>query len=317
MNDEPYASSVKAMLEKLGLPLPKPEEIFRGTHHDMLFLNSHGVVVRIGLTDVEDMLNPAIIQPLGWLEDRNIRVGKTPLSVVIYPGIEHRKNWKSSKNRPKKVGSLVGILEETGQETDDLVSSKNKGIIRILNDKGKEAAVEVVLDADNEFNGSIGSLTSRRSRSLKRAAKLHENKGDILSQTIESVFGATKKIKYWRRAFEAHQPLRRLFWEALSSNGVPNAKALQRFWDTCAQVTNNPQGTVVPVWRSQMKANGKTKFVRKEIFIPQVVLYRPWTGKTADKAVHPVLDCSALRRTLKKNHAALTRKKGLKKKLSL
>ncbi len=170
MKDEPYAASVKAMLKKLGLPFPKSAQIFRGTHHDLLFLNTHGVVVRIGPTDVRDLMNPAILQPLGWLEDKNILIGKVPLAVAIYPGIEQHNDWSKSASPPEAVGNLRKIFEKTGQRTVD-VFPVNEGVIRILDDEGKEAAVEILLDSDNQFNASSKEMAQKRASGLVKAKK--------------------------------------------------------------------------------------------------------------------------------------------------
>ncbi len=317
MKDEPYAASVKAMLKKLGLPFPKPEQIFRGTHHDLLFLNTHGVVVRIGPTDVTDLMNPAILQPLGWLEDKDISIGKVPLTVAVYPGIELYSDWYNDEQHAKSVGSLINIFEKTGQHEGD-ISYYNKGVIRILDDEGKEASVEVLLDSDNYFNASCNDTTLKRSAGLAKAAKFLENKGDVMSKAMETVFGATENIHYWQRAFEAHQPLRRLFWDAFSneekSGAVPNYKARRKFWDVCAQVTNNPQAAMAPAWHKQTAASGKTRFVRKETFIPQVILYHPWTGEADDKIIQPINVSAKLKTAVRKEHTALVKKQQLKNK---
>jgi hypothetical protein len=309
MKDEPYAARLKAMLEKLGLPFPKPQEIFRGTHHDLLFLNSHGVVVRIGPTDVTDLVNPGILQPLGWLEDRDALMGGTPFTVAIYPGIELYKDWRRSENRPPSLGDVRDILKATGQEDGD-ISCENKGIIRILDDEGKEASVEILLDPDNEWNSSSKDLSSQRSSNM--TGTFLENKGDVLSQTLDNLFRATENIKYWKRAFEVHQPLRRLFWEAFKevkkAGDMPDVEARKRFWEVCARVTNNPQATVMPVWHPVVNEDGKTEFIRDKIFVPQVILYRPWTGEDADKIIQPIKVSREIKEAIKKEYAVMLKK---------
>ena len=309
LQEEPYATSVKAMLKKLGLPLPKPEEIFRGTRHDLLFLNSHGVVLRIGPTDVMDMINPGILQPLGWMEDPDIRIGteEIPFTVAIYPGIELFKDWQNNMHRPELTVDLPAMLYATGQNRGDYDDS-NRGVIRILDDTGREAAVEVILDMDNKCNFSSEVLSEKRANHMARAAEFHENMGDILAQTIESTFAGTNDIQYWQRAFEVHQPLRRLFWEAFSSaeksDAAPDIKARQKFWDTCVQVTNNPHAAVVPMWHKQTQKSGATEFVREEVFIPQAVLYHPWTGEGIDRTIQPMNVDPAVKAAVQRDHMA-------------
>jgi hypothetical protein len=211
------------------------------------------------------------------------------------------------------MGGLRDILEATGQGSDD-VSNNNKGIIRILDDEGKEAAVQMLLDPDNQFNSSSKAVSSQRSSNMSKAAEFIENKGDVLSQTLDDVFKAAENIKYYKRAFEVHQPLRRLFWDAFKevkkADDVPDAGARKKFWDVCAQVTNNPQAAIMPVWRSQTGTDGKTEFIRDEIFVPQVVLYRPWTGEEADKIIHPINVSPDLKKAVKKEHEAMIERMG-------
>jgi len=312
MNEEPYATRVKAMLKKLGLPLPKPEEIFRGTEHDMLFLNSHGVVLKIGPTNVTDLMNPAILQPLGWLEDQKLRINDIPLAITVYPGIELFNDYNEKMNPPGLAGNIREIFTATKQHSHD-IGDKNNGIIRILDEDGKELAVEVLLDADNKRNDSSPDAAAVRSAHMTRA-KFLENRADIISEAVRSFSGATADIEYWQRAFEVHQPLRRLFWNAFSDtfdNGKePDIKARQKFWTMCAQVTNNPQTATVPTWRSETRHNGEVAFVRDQTVVPQLILYRPWTGEAADKVIPPINVSDTLREAVQKKYSALIQKEG-------
>lgn len=309
LKDEPYASRVKAMLEQLGLPIPETQEIFRGSHHDLLFINSHGVVVRIGPTDVEDMINPAILQPLGWLEDPKIMAGSASLTVAVYPGIELYKHWSENKKGAESVGDLRKILEATGQRDGDC-HEDNIGIIRVLDDQQKEVAVEMLLDPDNKYNSSSGKLREQRTKKMAETEALLENKGDVLSATMQGIFDTASKIKYWQRAFEVHQPLRRLFWDAFKDvkkeGDKPDIAARSRFWESCARVTNNPTATIMPIWRTKRNFFGMKKFVREERFVPHVVLYHPWTGEKADNAVQPISIDPALKEKIRKEHSSLS-----------
>jgi len=306
MNDEPYASRVRAMLQQLGVPFPAPEEIFRGTHHDLLFLNSHGVVLRIGPTDVTDMMNPAILQPLGWLEDREHMIGKVPFTVAVYPGIEHFNNYdRLEKNsRPPIVGQLRNFLDATGQNSYD-VNSQNTGIIRVLNDEGQEVAVKVLLDPDNQFNSSSQDLSAQRSTSLQEHEKSSQDKSDVLSRTLQDVFNQAVGVKYWQRAFQLHQPLRKLFWEAFEKTDSSDPLRRNAFWDKCARVTNRPQPVNMPVWSLKTGVAGRTTFIRKEIRIPNLVLYRAWTGEEADKIIEPIQQTAMFKTAVQRAHDAL------------
>ncbi len=296
MNDEPYATEVRSMLRHLGLPYPKPEEIFRGTHHDLLFLDSHGVVVRIGPTDVQDLINPAILQPLGWLESKKIMADivtkSTPLTVAVYPGIEQYK----AESQIERIGNLPRVLEDTGQGTID-VGASNTGYIRVLDDNKAEVAVSVLLDSDNHWNGSSKELARKRQEALTVAAKFSGNKADVMLLALREAFEDDAALHYRHRAFEMHQPLRRLFWAAFKSpkpeagkrRARPDRDARALFWESCARVTNNPQSAMMPLWHVTTDKKGKKTFHRQTACIPHLVLYRPWTGEAADKKIPPIV----------------------------
>ncbi|HRJ67661.1 MAG TPA: hypothetical protein PLW48_11040, partial [Alphaproteobacteria bacterium] len=268
MNDEPYATRVHAMLEQLGLPAPKGGEIFRGTHHDLLFLNSHGVVVRIGPQDIEDLINPGILQPLGWFEDGDNKIKhggrELPLTVAIYPGIELSNQYYDAKQKPALAGSLYDILSATNQGTGDVCSEGNTGIIRVLDDDGQEVAVQLLVDADNEWNGASKDMRQKKTSHMREqsasaaqsqsgaqaGAAAPISKGDILFNTLSTVFNAVKNVRYWEKAYEVHQPLRHMFWEAFGDvpavTGLPKADARARFCKNLPRVLNNSRFLIFP-----------------------------------------------------------------------
>lgn len=310
MNEQPYAACVAAMLKELGLPQPDNAQIFRGTYHDMLFLDSHGVVIRIGPTDVQDLMNPGILQPLGWLEDKKHMIkhgsGEVPLTVAIYPGIELYKNFMMQENRPEQaVENLSDFLKWTHQNPYD-VTENNQGIIRILDENGqREIAVPILLDPDNRFNGSLDDTTERRSKALKDAQKNTSNKHEIISMALRAVFNAASQkpadysdtieppnINHWHRAMEVHAPLRELFWEAFDTEQSKTARAdpaaLNRFWEKCRTATNKPTSMSVPCWSVTTDENGQPAFSRHEETV-ETILYRPWTENEEDKHIQPLV----------------------------
>ncbi|MBU6475809.1 MAG: hypothetical protein KGQ70_07565 [Alphaproteobacteria bacterium] len=313
MKDEPYAAQVRSLLKQLGLPFPKPEEIFRGTNHDLLFLDSHGVVVRIGPTNVEDLLNPAILQPLGWLESKTTQAKltrsiTTPLTVAVYPGIEQFRRSPTIRGETipsTGINDLYNALSATGQKAIDVVDD-NSGYIRVLDEQNREIAVSVLLDSDNSFNGSSEELAQKRTEALSAAAKRSANKADVLLLALRKAFEDKPDLRYRQLAFEAHQPLRRLFWAAFGSpkpetgrkRARPDRAARAAFWEACARVTNNPQSVMVPLWHATTDKKGRKVFQRKETCIPHVVLYRPWTGAEADRTVPPIKVDAALKKAL-------------------
>lgn len=317
MNEEPYASRVKEMLEQMGLPQPKKDEIFRGTHHDLLFLDSHGVVLRIGPTDVEDLMNPAVIQPLGWIEDKNnlIKHGlkNIPFTVAIYPGIELYNDFKADKNRPQTSTNLFQFLQDTKQNTDDL-NAANIGIIRVKDDNGTEVGVEMLLDPDNSYNAGTDATTSQtKSSRFALAQKEIKHKGDAMEATVTSMFPAAENAAHYQRAFEVHQPLRRMFWDAFENaapDGKPDKNILRSFWKSCAATLNNPMTHFHKTATYQQQ--GEHKFKRSVQSKPvETVLYRPWTGNSRDSvaAVKKALENAKkppLRRMASKFIATLT-----------
>jgi hypothetical protein len=302
--DEPFASFLKDSLEKIGLPFPKQEEIFRGTNHDLLFLNSHGVVIRIGPLNVSELMNPAILQPLGWFESREKLINSFPFTVAVYPGIELYSDYMQDKKAPEIAANLRRFLKATGQEDNDS-GDYNHGIIRVWDeDQCKQAAVQVIIDADNQYIHTEWEAWDERFKVFEQSKAEEANTGDAVAKTISKVFNAAKQVKWYQKAFEVHEPLRRLFWKAFEGKGpgeMPDAGCIKNFWDTCARVTNNSATCVMPVWKAVDKF-GHTDFIREEVYMPHVVLYRPWTGEAADKIIQPVALSDELKKAAQEAH---------------
>ncbi|TNE30572.1 MAG: hypothetical protein EP349_05025 [Alphaproteobacteria bacterium] len=311
LNDEPYATRARAILQQMGLPAPKPEQIYRGTHHDLLFLNSHGVVIRIGPTDIEDLMNPAIVQPLGWVEDKTLPIKSKqsddakdiPFTVAIYPGIELYEDFFQKTPRPGIVADVEDFFRATGQSANDIVTY-NMGIIRILDDDGIEVAVPMLLDADNEFNGSDQILREKRSAKLREMEKKTKDKGQIMSYVLKDVFKDAQDAKLFQRAYQLHQPLRNLFWRAFRNveaiEDSPQKEHMDAFWQECAAITNAPKETTSFQWTSRVNDSGLHVFKREEIVIPNLTLYRPWTGEEQDKVVLPIAQSETVKAALAK-----------------
>lgn len=318
LNDEPYATRVHAMLDQLGLPVPKAGEVFRGTHHDLLFLNSHGVVVRIGPQNIQDLMNPGILQPLGWLEDRGTMMkGQLPLTVALYPGVELYDQYEVSQQKPMMIDKLYDVMKSNDFGTGDLLGQGNTGVIRVLDDDGKEVAVRVLIDPDNDYNAPSSGMRKKLAKHM--AAQLGSasetasavRKDDVLMNTLRDVFNHARNAPYLQKAYEVHQPLRNMFWDAFQGvaavGGVPDTALRDAFWQTCAAVTNKPMQITLPVWRTSKDADGKLNFERSELHVPHVVLYRPWTGQTADLAVQPIAVSQVVRDAVGQAYAEMKR----------
>jgi hypothetical protein len=314
LNDEPYAGRVKSMLGRLGLPLPKNEEIFRGTNHDLLFLNSHGLVLRIGPTNVHDLMTPAILQPIGWIEDRQTmlqtKTMELPLTIALYPGIELYTDYLKSTDpsKPRLIGSLDGFLQATGHQADDL-SPYNIGVIRVVDERGRQMAAPVLLDADNRFNGIVSGYQRNQRRDLWRIleeksaqAGLSSNVADVQHNFLKSAFNETARARYWIRAYEAHQPLRQKFWDAFGDENKVDPEQRQAFWRQCAAVTNNPAQMMLPAWTYRKDDADNAVFLRQEIAVPQVLLMRPWTKLEPDTRTFPIEQTAVFKRAVAHAH---------------
>ncbi|GEM_PF-1704193 len=289
MLHEPYASSVASMLTRMGLPQPHIDQVYRGTHHDMLFIESHGVVVRIGPTDVEDLIHPAILQPLGWLDDKD-----NGISVAVYPGIElYNTDMEIGRGDNTLSTQLLLALSRTGQGSSDL-GANNLGIIRI-NKNGIETPVAVLLDPDNQFNGTNNDETKRRKRSIMAQGdgsitNKSSGSGSVLrsksiEQAMNSVFDVESAVENWKLAFETHQPLRTAFWMAWR-NADPNKDAgdpayLSRFWAQCAAATKQLQRVMVHEWEETQTASGAPAEAYSQKLY-EFALYKPWTADPQD-----------------------------------
>ncbi len=307
-NDEPYASQTKAMLKQLELPMPKPEEIYRGAKHDLLFLDSHGVCLRIGPTDVEDLINPGILQPLGWIETeetiKNIEGKHIPFSIVIYQGIEQYSQFFEKNIRPDSSGNLENFLEKSGQRTNDVVNH-NIGFIRVIDDESQEeVAIPVLLDSDNECNSSRNRLSTKRTKVINEEDSAGINKAELMLRTIKRTFNDVKGSDLWIKAFEVHQPLRNRFAIAFRDvnnlNDEPDKERLHEFWDMCASVVNKPKNIVMHRWTTYKNDNGVNVFKRDDIQVQNMALYKPWTKELEDIRVLPAKASERLKQSWSK-----------------
>ncbi len=271
---EQFTASVRGMFDTFMLPFPKEEEVFRGTFHDMLFLDSHGVVVKVGPTDVYDLMNPGILQPLTWLQNDNynlsIEVKETPfcsvfslpLTVAVYGGVNIflKEHWFEEIN-------LSNFLKRTGNKAGDM-ETENVGYINLNGKKNP-----VLLDSDNFYNGSQYFLSRRRKRLKNELSSQFSKPADIMDVTMQELHSKQSPRRFIKKmkVFYAHQPLRHMF-DAASDKFM-----LRAAWDKCAAVTNSPERDVkIPVWKVHKKIFKPSHFTREEKTIDKLVLKTPW-----------------------------------------
>ncbi len=271
MHSEPYASSISKMLDTL--MLPPPDKILRGKFHDLLFLNSHGAVVKVGGTNIDDLVNPAILQPLMWLQDDGHqfnfdRFGLTnsvplPLTVAVYGGMEHliNKDWGV-------VDEVESFLKQTDQLHHDVIFS-NIGLANI-----NEKQEAVLLDADNLCNRSKKDLIRKREVHSGHISRHFNNKADIIDVTMQELFGHLDIAKKME-VFYAHHPIRQKFGAAFKDKNNPDKDKLRAAWGMAADRTNNPKLIECSVIEVNRNKGGKARFVRKEKVV-ETVLHTSW-----------------------------------------
>lgn len=274
VGDKEHGVVVATLLGRLGLPQPETAVVYGGYSHDMLFLDSHGVTLRIGRTDVEDLAHPAIIQPLGWVQDEDSGV-----NIVIYPGILHYDEDESAAH-DFTISALRTFMGDSGQRANDM-GNRNIGAIPTLHGT-QTRIIPIVLDPDNDFVGSESTgkvrkkewkdnhpemLTGRLPSTMLRG--LLENAGDgAISDAL-------------MQAFAVHQPLRHMFWrERQDDDG--NMRA---FWDRCARILRTPERVLTHEWTQRVNENGIPVWRKEEYLTENMGLYRAWTGAAEDKMV--------------------------------
>lgn len=277
---QPFAAATCRMLTRMGLPLPHPGQVFRGTNHDLLFLESHGVVVRIGHTDVPDLIHPGILQPLGWLDDPD-----TKISAVIYPGIELYTDFVNQGGDAGLTAVVQSLLSRTQQGIGDITET-NLGIVRIRRD-GMEVPVPILLDADNGYNGTGRPIDKEEKQILIRSEMGGPRPlSAMIRQCLNGVYDTQSPIADWRAAFEVHQPLRTAYWMAWCNRDPHHDDAdparLQRFWDLCAKAATTVQRVLTHEWEdTKTRDSAPAEAYRQRL--SEFTLYKAWTGKDDDK----------------------------------
>jgi len=277
--DKNYRAFTEEAFDNLSLPFPDVDVVYRGTSHDMLFLNSHGLVVRIGPADVEKMINPYLLQPIGWYADTKYTVGnkrmnlidnyeKFPLGVSVYPGVDLiSKKFRDVARAMSACSDLAYNIRHTGQNSQE-VNINNAGIITIDSGESSERRILVQLDVDNHYNGPRGGITSRREYQLYKNSEELDNKADAIDVTLKGIY-APHVSKDYIDGVEVHQPLRHKFWEACYNGDKFTPGRLKPLWDECAEILlNGAKEMSLPVF-----SNDNSFLKEKNV---KVYLNNPW-----------------------------------------
>jgi len=269
-----YSEISRELFEKIGLPFPDKEQTYRGTTHDMLFVNSHNVVVKIGPTDISDIISPLILQPLGWVSsDRKYssHFFETPLTVSVFPGVKLLSKCGKFKIEDMKDDfySMACCMEMKVDGIDN-----NLGYVDIKNSKFGKKSVPLTIDIDNRFS-NIGYETARDVRNYMDREKLNiNNNAELVDKTIKAVYLNTYggAMGDFVKAFEVHQPLRISFWNAINDD-------MGKFWGECAGLSKQGKKYEYPVWKFENR-----EYKREIVTSDRIVLYSPWKDKIDNKA---------------------------------
>lgn len=258
---------VEKTLKMYGVPMPSIEnEVFRGTSHDLLFLDSHGVVIRVGITKVEQLLNPAIIQPLHWVDDPNSGV-----TVALYPGVELFKTISQEDNPFGAGPELHQRVKMFGNRSSDIVNAEgntnitNVGYLRIYHE-GENLALPVGIDPDHIFLASTGlkpSISSSFSSSLQENVMSFEEGLTSVYQAVVNNRSLKKEAEPYVHAIDYHKPIRRAFARAFK-NGSVNQQALAQAWE----MTRNFHEKGYSFWKKDPVSNKKQSVETRRLFSP-------------------------------------------------
>jgi len=264
-----FKNVTQELLADLGFPMPEEDEVFRDSFYDRLNLKSHGLVVKIGPTDIIDKINPLFLQPIGWKSAEDI-IGdiKLPFTVAVYPRINRASMCGLSK--------MIDFQSNLFEMTQNLglnyynINIDNVGFIDVVSDGLEKESVPLYFDVQSNENISDNiSYNSAKFFINNEGNKIH-NKGELLDKTIKAVSLHEYGIEKYVRAFEVHQPLRLAFWNACGDNGIDKAK-LDNLWNECSFLTSRKKQYEYPVWRVE-----KGEYKRKIIKGQKISLCTTW-----------------------------------------
>lgn len=260
------------LLDQLGLPLPDNKCVFRGNGHKSLFLDSHGVVIRLSYLDLENVATSGNLQPLGWVENK-----KTGLNAVLYPGL---LPYEKRADESFLDDTLTSIMHEAEHDTCD-IKPANTGVI-FIDRNGQESAVAVNFDVDEAYAG-IELYASDFRKEWIRQKK--ETLGDKLPSTVLREFALSSTthplFDHYKMAHDSHQFLRTLFWQEHERD----PGKLQGFWTRCANLVERPERVMRYEWSCATREDGTPVWTQDRAIIENVALYRAWNGNSEDRAV--------------------------------
>lgn len=279
----PYALSppehssffVRETLEKLGLPLPKEDDIHHGSNGKLLFLNSHNIVIRVSKNrhgDPRNFLHPHILQPLGWVTSE-----EHDITIALYPAAHLLKGFVETYLAERRI---YKALDKSSFNNFDLSSPNNIAYLKLASAGHYPVCIDISdLIAENPLN-----IHERKTRNAFNGNR----RGQKTFDTLKVIFRHTKNSCFSRaaqeEAFQFHQPLRHAFfmaWKNAAQNeGEPNSVRMQKFWQMAHnyahdgyRIYGNPENytnphtpTLTALWR-KFSAPFKTKGVPQKTLI--------------------------------------------------
>jgi len=272
-----YSATTQGLLKDLGFPIPDISETYRGRRHDLLMVDSHGLIVRIGKTDIEDLMNPFVLQPIGWKQAEGI-------TVAVYPGVETAEQVYPYYGHTKLYDIAPKFQENILKSGTKYIDkyTYNLGVVRTQINNGKDNNTLVVIDTDNMAIRNSQDLKEKKVEALQRNYSRFENKADAVAATFYEIYGNKRYIQDNMAAFEKHHSLRRTFFDACKGDTSDKVK-LGKLWDKCYEMVDVPKSATFPVWKN---VGGVLK--SSDITVNNLKLYNNWT-KTPNRKKSPVV----------------------------
>jgi hypothetical protein len=240
----------KKLFARLGLPLPSKEQIYRGQHEDLLFLDQYGLTMRIGEIDVADFINPAILQPLSWITIEG-------LTCAIYPGIRHQDFNPSEhidyeefcSDSSQYSSTVTSFLTSSFQKANDTINV-NVGLVRstLGNLKGD---IPLLFDVNSDNNHTIDD-DFKAIKDIINTINI-EDRPQGMIDIMAILYSDIDHFAAFMAAQHVHHPLRQELSNALAQdNTALRQEKMAHFFAHCEQLTRCPEG--------------------------DLALYSPWTG---------------------------------------
>lgn len=269
-----YQAVIFNALEEHGFPIPEEEQVFRGLEHDLLFLDENALVIRIGHIDIDKMINPCILQPIGW-ESYNIVGDDKPLTMAIYPGIDLIYYVADRIDIDDAVEDLTRDMSRAGHFCEDTIY-ENFGAIE-LKSTDRVDYVPVVLDTENETNTPVKGMLKKIAKAMNKAEQLTTNKAEQLQIVMDDLYAGNKRLTPYLKAFNKHQALRVEFANAAQ---IGDKSLFEDLWDKCADIKIDPTDAEFPTWKCE---NGIYR--REMTTMPNMSLLSPWAKEGANNAI--------------------------------